>query len=188
MTSLIKTVLLSALVVFVSLVSAHETKADPLFFSNVVALQNGGTSKVDLFSNPGVNLYGSSLSFMVDITGTLPPGVGDSIQLTYLEFGQAPIVHTYAIPLFGTINPPFSLLVTFASPGANPFGVNARLIVDLLGSTSDFVLPGGPNSGQRVDSYTYTFRVTEVPEPTSLILLGTGFLGVAGSLRRHWSR
>jgi hypothetical protein len=161
------------------LAAVPSAKADPLTFSNVVALQNNATTGVDLFSNPGTTLLGPQLSFLVDITGILPAGVTNTLLITYVEAGGTPITKSFLIPAFGNIQPPFTQLFTITSPGATFEGVMAVLTIDIIGSSPDFVIPGGPNAGQMVDSYTYTFNVAKpVPEPVSLILFGTGMIGV----------
>jgi len=163
-----------AFVMTVCLAAASNTKADPLVFSNVSALQNAGFTSVSLFSNPGVTIYGPQISFTVDVSGALPPMGTDTLQITYVEQGSAPIVQSIQIPFFGN-NPPFQVLFTVNSPGANIFGIPATLTVDLLNSSPDFVIPSGPNAGQGANSYTYSFTVaTTVPEPASLSLAAMG--------------
>ena len=177
---------LAAVLVFLAFLmfGSSEASADPLFFSNVVALQNGGSSTIDLFSNPGVTLVGPQLTFRVDVSGTLPSGGSDILQVTYTEAGSLPVVQQFAIPLFGTFSPPFSLVFTNNSTGATPLGVPATLTVDLLNSNPDFVLPGGPNHGQAVNSQTYSFNVAQpVPEPVTLLGLATGLTALG--LRRR---
>ena len=169
--------------------AAPEAKADPLLFSNVVALQNQGATQVNLFSNPGTTLLGPQLTFLVDITGVLPPGVTNTLLVTYSEAGGAPITQTFLIPAFGSIQPPFTQLFTITSPGATVNGIMATLTIDIFGSAPDFVIPSGPNAGQRVDSYTFSFNVANpVPEPASMFLLGGGLAGIAARLRRGRKR
>lgn len=161
-------------------------KADPLVFSNVVAFQNNDTTQIDLFSNPGTTLFGPDLTFSVDITGLLQIGAGDTLTITYTELGSQPIVQSFQIPLFGSLQPPFTLVFSVLSPGANFQGVPATLTIDLLNSSPDFIIPGGPNQGQTVNSYTYSFNVAQpVPEPVTLMTLGGGLAALAVRLRRR---
>jgi hypothetical protein len=77
-------------------------------------------------------------------------------------------------------------LFTVISPGATPLGTSATLTIDILGSSPDFIIPSGPNAGQRVDSQTYSFNVASpVPEPATLLLLSSGLVGIASGLRRR---
>jgi len=160
-------------------------KADPLMFSNTRVFQNNNFTQVDLFSSPGSIIDGPYLTFRVDVTGTLPPGGGDFLQLTYTEAGAAPQVKTYQIPAFGSVYPPLTMFFSFESPGANRQGVPAALTIDLLSSAPDFVVPFGADAGQLRDSYTYSFNVVQpVPEPATLLAFGTGLAFIARRRRK----
>ena len=185
MTQFRKYLLTSLFLMLVGFVYSSPAKADPLHFSNVVALQNGGSTSVDLFSNPGVTLFGPQVSFMVDISGTLPPGGFDQLFITFAEAGGPPMSFTFDIP-FGDFGPPVTLLFTITSPGANFLGRPGVLTLDLVNSTNDFIIPAGPNAGQGVNSYSYTFNVAQpVPEPASLTLAGLGLAGLIARARRR---
>ena len=155
--------------------------ADPLVFSNVTAFQNNDTVQVGLFSNPGTTLIGTALNFSVDISGTLAPGAVDILRITYTELGSAPIVQEFQIPLFGNVNPPFTLIFSIVSPNSNPFAVPATLTLDLLNSNPDFVIP----NGQAVNSFTYSFNVQPVPEPATLVALAGGLAALGFRVRRR---
>jgi PEP-CTERM motif len=166
-------------------ITERTAMADPLVFSNLHAFQNNDTTQVNLFLNPGTTLLGTSLTFSVDISGTLAMGATDILRITYQELGGAPIVQDFQIPLFGTVNPPFTLIFSIVSPGSNPLGTPATLTLDLLNSAPDFLIPGGPNQGQMVNSFTYSFNVQPVPEPATLLALASGFVALGIRTRRR---
>jgi hypothetical protein len=174
-----KTALFIAAIAF-CLSIGSKAQADPLVFSNVVALQDGGQTRVDLFSNEGVILLGPQIVFSVDIGGSLPASGMDVLQLTFTEVGGTSQVQLFRIPLFDTVPPPYTQIFAFTAQGATVAGREVSLRVDILGTAPDFVIPSGPQTGQTVDSYTYKFKVSEpIPEPASIILLGLGLAGLA---------
>jgi len=175
-----KLLLAAVVVAFASLT----VQADPLRFSNVVALQNGGLTKIDLFSQQSNILSGPTLTFLIDVTGVLPPSGTDTLQITFTQAGHAAVVQSFQIPVFGTVPPPFTQLVTFLNQNQGPNPAPASLRIDLLNSSGDYLIPGGPQAGQSVDSYTFNFNVAQpVPEPASVLLLTLGCAGLAARLR-----
>ena len=81
-----------------------------------------------------MTLLGPQISFLVDITGSLPPGNTNTLLITYLQAGGTPLTQMFQIPAFGSIQPPFTQLFTFISPGASYQGVMATLTIDIIGS------------------------------------------------------
>lgn len=157
---------------------------DPLVFSNVVGLQNGGSTQVDLFSNPNTTLIGPNISFLVTIAGTLPASGTDTLQITFTEAGRPPVVQTFNIPIFPGLKLPYAQVFSVNFFNATTFGTSATLRLDILGNASDFVIP---SSGQSVDSYTFKFNGAQpVPEPVSIVLFGMGLTGF--SAERYWRR
>ena len=112
-------------------------------------------------------------------------GATDILRITYQELGGVPIVQEVQIPLFGIVNPPFTLIFTIVSPGTDPLGTPATLTLDLLNSAPDFLIPGGPNEGQLVNSVTYSFNVQPVPEPATILALAGGFVALGFRTRRR---
>ena len=174
-------------VLVLTCLASQTIQADPLMFSNTRVFQNNYLTEVELFSTPGVSVVGPNLTFRVDVTGTLPPGGTDTLQLTYNEAGSLSQVQTYQIPVFGSVSPPFTMFFSFVSPNATDHGVAATLTVALLNSSPDFVVPSGPDAGQTRDSHTYSFNVEPVPEPASILLFGSGLTVIASRRRRNRS-
>jgi len=182
-----KTIRLPLAATLLALFLTATANADPLSFSNAVALQGDGSTRVDLFSNPGTILFGSQLNFLVDISGDLPSTGPDILQLTFTAAGQAPQVLTFRVPLFDSVPPPYSQLFSFTLQNLGTGPLDATLRIDILGTTSDFVIPGGPGAGSRVDLYTYSFRVAQpVPEPATLVFAGLGLAGLLARSRRQY--
>jgi PEP-CTERM motif len=170
--------------IILALAAFSSAKADPLFFSNVMAVHNGG-AQVGMFANPGQTLFGPQLTFSIDVTGTLPVNGVDTLQVTFTQAGSQPIVQSFQIPVFGTVDPPFTLQVTFITPIISFQPIAATLTIDLLNSSPDFVIPSGPNAGQTTNSFTHNFNVAQpVPEPTSLAIAGIGIASLFTGLGR----
>ena len=173
--------------------SASSLRADPLTFNGTYFLIDSLPTRLDLFSNPGVVItprtYGGTLprSFifgtLVDFAGG--DSISDIVRFTYQEAGRAPLVTSHPFTT-GTEPVQFGFPTLFRPIRHAGRPIATTLTVDIVNSSPDFMLPGGPNQGQLVNSYTYSFfTLTPTPEPSTLLLLGMGLLGVAGARRRR---
>lgn len=96
----------------------------------------------------------------------------------------------------------FDILIDFSAENANRLTPGEVIIFDLtsttLGFTSDsflvFSAPGGGNGPFQAAAHIQNLPnggsdfIAEVPEPTSMILLGTGLATLAAGLRRRYKR
>jgi hypothetical protein len=152
--------------------AATVSHADPLTFSNVNVLQNSGNTSINLASNSGVTLTGSQLTFTIDVTGSLPPGGTDTLSVTFQDSQGGFVIQQIGIPVFGSVNPPFTLFVTINVPTLSFSPIPATLTVDLLNSNPDFVIPA---TQMPSNSATFSFNVVQpVPEPATLTMLAGG--------------
>ena len=152
--------------------TAVVAQADQLTFSNVRVLQNNGNTSVNLFSNSGIMVGGTQLTFAIDIAGTLPSGGTDTLAVTYQDNLGGFVTQQVEIPVFGVVHPPTTVLVTINVPIFSFVAIPATLTVDLLNSNPDFVVP---TTQTAVNSYTYSFNVAQpVPEPATLVLFAGG--------------
>ncbi|HEX8492244.1 MAG TPA: PEP-CTERM sorting domain-containing protein [Pyrinomonadaceae bacterium] len=189
-------------VLLLVLITVTPAKADPLTFSDVTALQNFGFTSVPLFFNSGAVLLtqfdpstkSEIVIFDAHIKGTLPVGATNILRFTLAQ-GNSIVIKEFIVPPQGISNPiDYITGAVFEFPnaphqlldGSVPANTLFTLTVDLIGSNPDFVIPGGPNAGQMVDSYTYSFYVVKpIPEPATLLLLGTGLAGVAAGVMKR---
>src|SRR5215203_1496055 len=177
---------LSMTLVFVTcgLLCATSATADPLTFSNTALNINGVTPMggIDLFSNPNLVItttIDGAVVITVRISGDA--GLSDTLRITATNLNGNVLLGT-SVQTFTLAGDDQIRSLTLAT--SNPLnesivlyppsfqGTTIVLTVDLLNTSPDFVIPSGPNAGQQVNSFTYTFTLVEpVPEPASLVLM-----------------
>ena len=182
-----RTLIMALLIVVGGLFSAAPAKADGLFFSDVkLGLLNATPAGgVDLFANQGFTITApnSIATINIFVSGTLPAG-GDTLRISAVATNEN---GTFVLmnPNPASLNIPIdqslvnvNIVTGFTFPTSFQ-GTTITFTVDLLNSSPDFIIPSGPNAGQAVNSFTYTFTVVEpVPEPTTLVLFITGVAGI----------
>lgn len=162
-------------ILVLGLLSTSNVMADPVNFSNVVALQNGST-RVNLAGNSGVTLFGPNVDFLVDINGATPAAGVHTLRLTFQEDGLTPIVKTFRVPLFDGLPADYSQLFDFKAQNPTFAGTPVILTVALLNDLS----------GALIQQQTFEFKVAQpVPEPATSSLL---VLGLVGIIARRKSR
>lgn len=138
-----------------------------------VSVGGAGGPLTDLFTNPGLsfefpsNAALFSVPFFVD--GTPPAGSTRTLQITVTQTsGGSPVVTTMTfvfdpeeaagIPVANAW--PF---IPFAFGSGSVIAVTAAF--DFLGQAEDFLVPSGPQAGQYLDGYTYSFTISKTGAP-----------------------
>lgn len=176
--------------------AASEVRAEPIVFHGTYFLISESGERLDLFSHPGVVLaartYGGSLPLSFSFGANVKPVGGvsltDTIRFTYHEQGAAPIIKSDTFTIGAD---PRELGFGFLFEPIRRTGqpILTTLTVELLNSVPDFVIPGGPDQGRLVDSYTYSFFTqSPVPEPSTLLLVLSGGIAAWSSGRRRLLR
>jgi hypothetical protein len=171
-------VLVALCVMFLTVLAS----ANSVSLGHVIALQNDGLTRVDLFANPGITLspttlahpFQTQLSLLVPLMGTIPSGEGNTLAISAVILGST-FTQNFSIP--GGTYSNFSQFVTFTFPNGIFHGVPVTLWVQLF------------DGGRLLTSSGYSFNFVEaVPEPGTLLLVGTGMVATALSRRKRTHR
>ena len=195
--------LLSASMLFCGLILT-QSFATPLHAATVSYTGGGTGTLTSPFDSGGVTVTSSGTlyhdnTFGLGVVGGLQSFTIDNSESANFAFDSGAATGVIFNSAFeecnnGCTNEDISLLGfgvggnSLGSVAVNVFGGFTFNVSSLFGGVplSSFTIDGGTNAGLSVSSITYT-PAAATPEPSSLMLLGSGVIAMAGVVRRRLS-